>query len=203
MSTDAQIAANQANSLHSTGPKSEEGKATSCLNNFRWGFCGTFTVLPSEDQEDYDTLLSGLRAEHKPATVTETIFVEKMAQHHWLGQRALRLQDMTMTDNLPMRDQERQFALFLRYQTTNDRAFSKCLNDLLKLRAEKRKAEIGFESQRRAQEEETRKQAVEKRRQDLHRASVLLAEAKVDHQVLLNSQLERSTVVAPNTQKAA
>jgi hypothetical protein len=32
MSTDAQISANRANSQLSTGPKSAEGKAESCLN---------------------------------------------------------------------------------------------------------------------------------------------------------------------------
>ncbi len=190
MSSEAQVAANQANAQHSTGPKSEEGKAASCLNNFRWGFCGAFTVLPSEDEEDYDTLLCGLRAEHQPRTVTETILVEKMAQHHWLSQRAQRLQDITMADDLPLRDQERQFALFLRYQTTNDRAFSKSLNDLLKLRAEKRRAEIGFVSQERKKEEEARKQAVEKRKQDRHPMDLLFAEAKADHQLLMNLSLQ-------------
>ena len=49
-------------------------------------------------------------------------------------------------------------ALFLRYQSTHERAFHTCLNDLLKLRAEKRKNEIGFESQKREQEEHTRMQ---------------------------------------------
>ncbi len=192
MSTEKQIAANQANAQHSTGPTTADGKAASCLNNFRWGFCGTFTFLPSEDPENYDTLLCGLRAEHQPVTVTETILVEKMAQHHWLSQRALTLQDMTLHGDLPIRDQEKRFALFMRYQTTNDRAFHKCLNDLLKLRAEKRRAEIGFESHARKQEEEARKQAVEKRKQDRHPMDLLFAEAKADHQLLMNLSLQGS-----------
>ena len=189
MSTEKQIAANQANSQHSTGPKTDEGKAKSCLNNFHWGFCGTFRVLPSEDQENFDTMLAGLRVEHKPTTMTETLLVNKMAQHYWLSQRAMRLQEMTMADDLPAREQERDFALYLRYQTTNDRAF-KCLNDLLKLRAEQRKAQIGFESQRRQQEDHARKLSIEKRKQDVHKMDILLAEAKADHQLLPNFQLE-------------
>ncbi len=40
MSTQAQILANQANSLHSSGPKTEEGKAISSKNNFRHGLTG-------------------------------------------------------------------------------------------------------------------------------------------------------------------
>ncbi|MBV9157709.1 MAG: hypothetical protein JO097_15705 [Acidobacteriaceae bacterium] len=195
MSSHAQNAANQANAQHSTGPKTEEGKSKSCLNNFRHGFCGAFTVLPSEDQQAYDALLSGLRAEHNPQTITETLLVEKMAQHYWLGQRALRLQAMNI-------DGEKQFSLFLRYQTTNDRAFHKCLSDLLKLRAEKRKAEIGFESQERKRQEHARKEAAEKRKQDLHRWDVLLAEAKADHQLLLTSQLRFNSALSASKNAA-
>ncbi|MBV9157572.1 MAG: hypothetical protein JO097_15010 [Acidobacteriaceae bacterium] len=190
MSTEKQIAANQSNSQHSTGPKTEEGKAASCLNNFRWGFCGAFNVLPSENAEAYDNLLLSLRLEHKPTTPTEAILVEKMAQHHWLSQRAMTLQNILLGDSLLTPENEKQFQLFLRYQTTNDRAFHKCLNDLLKLRAEQRKAQIGFERQTMKQEDHARKLSIEKRKQDVHKIDILLAEAKADHQLLLNSQLE-------------
>jgi hypothetical protein len=58
-SSSAQIAANQANAQHSTGPKTGQGKATSCLSNFRHGLAGGFSVLSSEDQLEYDVLLEG------------------------------------------------------------------------------------------------------------------------------------------------
>ena len=48
------------------------------------------------------------------------------------------------------------FALYLRYQTTHERAFYKALNELQKLRNERRKEQIGFESQKRAQAAEIR-----------------------------------------------
>jgi hypothetical protein len=44
-------------------------------------------------------------------------------------------------------ENDKKLALYMRYQSVNDRAFSKCLTDLLKLRAERRKEQIGFESQ--------------------------------------------------------
>jgi len=201
VSTEKQIAANQANSQHSTGPQTEEGKAKSCLNNFRWGFCGAFKVLPLEDQENFDSMLSGLRAEHKPTTMTETLLVDKMAQHYWLSQRAMRLQELTMAEDLPAQALERQFSLYLRYQTTNDRAFHKCLNDLLKLRAEERKAQIGFESQKLKQEDHARKLSIEKRKQDVHKMDILLAEAKADHQLMLNLNLEQSMRPASGKEK--
>lgn len=93
MSTEARVRANQENAQHSTGPNTEAGKATSCLNNFRHGLAGnSFTVLDFEDQDEFDALLCGLRAEHQPSTVTETILVQKMAQSYWLSKRAVYLQ---------------------------------------------------------------------------------------------------------------
>ena len=99
MSTQAQVRANQENAQHSTGPSTKAGKAVSCLNNFRHGLAGnSFTVLDFEDQDEFDALLCGLRAEHQPSTITETILVQKMAQSYWLSKRALYLQDQCCTD---------------------------------------------------------------------------------------------------------
>jgi hypothetical protein len=199
MTTSSQIAANQSNAKQSTGPKTPEGKAVSCLNRFKHGCTGAFTVLPWESQDEFDMLIGSLRDEHKPSGVTEMILVDKMAQALWLSKRAQMLQHVTFNHEIPVCDDPKQLALYLRYQTTNERAFHKCLNDLLKLRAEKRRQEIGFESQERKRNEEARKEAdqtrresSENRKQELHKWSVLLAEAKVDHQLLLNSTLENS-----------
>ena len=188
MSTEAQVAANQANAQHSTGPKSATGKATICLNAFRHGLAGAFMILSNEVREDFDELYQGLLAEHKPETPTEILLVESMAQHYWLKQRALRLQAFCFDDEGGC--DEKQLALYLRYQTTHERAFYKSLNTLLKLRADKRKAEIGFVSQQRQTEAHARKQAIEKRKQDIHKWKVLQAEAEVDHQILMNVNLQ-------------
>ena len=199
MSTQAQVRANQENAQHSTGPSTKAGKAVSCLNNFRHGLAGnSFTVLDFEDQDEFDALLCGLRAEHQPSTLTETLLVQKMAQSYWLSKRALYLQDQCCTDEeLTLEQQEKQLALFIRYQTTNDRAFHRCLADLLKLKAEKRKAEIGFESQQHKKAQESRREAAEKRKQDHHKLDMLLAEAKLNHQELLNCELSFEVTGAP------
>ena len=208
MATEAQISANHQNAQHSTGPNTDEGKAASCQNNFKYGLTGaSFTVLDFEDQDEYDHVLCGLRFEHQPSTMTEAILVEKMAQSYWLSKRALFLQDQCCTDeDLTLEQQQKQLSLFIRYQTTHDRAFHRSLNDLLKLRAEKRKQEIGFESQKQKLADQSRRDSAEKRKQDLHRLAVLLAEAKVDHQLLQNLNLEatneRSFGAANNSQEA-
>ncbi|HSU57678.1 MAG TPA: hypothetical protein VLI55_00075 [Bryobacteraceae bacterium] len=207
MSSQAQITANRANAQLSTGPTSEEGKAASSKNNLRHGFTGAFAILPWEKQEEFETLLGELRAEHQPATITEILLVEKMAQSYWLSQRAIKLQQIScFHDETDSPERDKQLALYLRYQTTHDRSFHKSLNDLLKLRAEKRKAEIGFESQQRKSAEETRKQAAENRKQELHKWKVLLSEAEVDHRILLNMNLqtpEHRISVGPDRIRAA
>ena len=208
MATDAQITANQLNAQLSTGPKSESGKAASSQNNFKYGLTGaSFSVLASEDQDEFDHVLCGLRFEHQPATMTESILVEKMAQSYWLSKRALYLQDQCATDEeLTLEQQQKELALFIRYQTTHDRAFHRSLNDLLKLRAERRRAEIGFESQKHKIAAESRREAAEKRKQELHEFAVLLAEAKLDSQLLQNSNLDstnRRAAGQPNGDFAA
>ena len=132
MSTAAQIAANQQNAQHSTGPKSHEGKAISALNNFRHGFTGAFCILNWEDEEQYDLLYGGLLDDHRPANTTEHLLVKTMAQSYWLRERALTLQQLCFKSDIPMcdADQEKQLALYLRYQTTHDRAFNKALDQL-------------------------------------------------------------------------
>jgi hypothetical protein len=188
MSTEAQVVANRANAQLSSGPKSAAGKATICLNAFRHGLAGAFMILSDEVREDFDELHEGLSTEHKPETPTEILLVESMAQHYWLLQRALRLQKFCFDDDGGC--DEKSLALYLRYQTTHERAFYKSLNTLVKLRAEKRKAEIGFVSQQRQSEDHARKQAVEKRKQEIHKWKVLRAEAEVDHRIMLNVNLQ-------------
>ena len=198
MSTQAQRCANQANAQHSTGPKSEEGKAISSQNNFRHGFTGAFCILAWENAAEYEFLYNGLLDEHSPATTTEHILVKTMAQSHWLRERALTLQQRCFDPAQPLCEAgfEKQLALYLRYQTTHDRAFTKALDQLTKLRADTRKQQIGFESQKRKREENVRKEAeqnllaerraarekrheaAEQRAQEIHEARVWLIGAQ-------------------------
>ena len=191
MSTQAQITANRLNAQSSTGPKSSIGKAIVARNNLRHGFTGAFLVLHWEEESEYQSLFASLQSEHQPITPTEKLLVERMAQSEWLRKRAVFLQATCFDYTSPScQGQEKQLALYLRYQTTQERAFSKALNELLRLRAEKRKVEIGFESQQRQREEHARKQAVENRKQEHHPLDLLFAEAKIDHQLLLSMECQ-------------
>jgi hypothetical protein len=64
MSTEAPIAANRANAEHSTGPKTEDGKAASSLQRI-------FFILPHKSTEAYSLLRITLLDEHRPENETE------------------------------------------------------------------------------------------------------------------------------------
>jgi hypothetical protein len=175
MATPAQIAANQANSQLSTGPKTVTGQAAAARNNFRHGLAPAtaFWVLPSECQTDFENLLAAFRDEHQPATTTEEALVQAMAEHHWLRHRALRLEESCFDYTTGQIIDAQKLSLFLRYQTTHERAFHKALNDLLKLRAEKRKTEIGFERKEHIRAEQTRKQEKHQMAKERHSGLLL------------------------------
>lgn len=160
---------NRRNAQLSTGPKTAEGKARASQNAVRHGLSSdNFLILDWENLDDFAVLLVNLRAEHQPATQTEALLVERMAQHFWLSQRALRLQDMCLNRDLPVCEEPKQMALYMRYGVTHDRAFHKCLAELLKLRAVQRKEEAGFVSQQ-------RQAAAERRKEELHSVRVAAA----------------------------
>ncbi len=210
----ARLAANRANAQLSTGPKSEEGRAAVSQNRWRHGLTGSFMILGSEIEEDFKQLVADLRAEHKPSTTTENLLVDRMAQHYWLLQRALSLQNLCFTSELPNCYQEKQLALYLRYQTTHERAFHKCLNELIKLRTEARRAkadeaavqvkkEIGFESQKRLAAAEARKQAAENRAETLHVGRLELLECQIAAQKARVPQPKPTETVAVGLKQAA
>ena len=150
MATEKQIAANQRNAKLSHGPTTEAGLLASQINNFRHGLAvkthENFGLLYDENPEKFDELLNSLRQEHNPTTETEGLLVRRMAEYEWLRARALRFQaDCLMLGEKSL--DTAKLALFIRYQTTHERAFYKALNELQSLREQKRNTEIGIESQ--------------------------------------------------------
>jgi hypothetical protein len=147
-------------------------------------------LLPNESPEHYQALVDALRAEYQPQTPTEEILVDKMVQHHWLAQRASLVQSALLNDNPFARGREKSLGLMLRYQAHHDRSFQRALHDLLKLRAERRKEQIGFESQKRAERGEQRNESAELRKHERHQVTLSILKTKRDHQLLKNNQLE-------------
>jgi hypothetical protein len=153
MATPAQIAANKLNAQKSTGPTTPEGKAKSSMNRLTHGFASAQSIIPGESHEAFIALLDELLIEHQPATPTEEILVEKMAQTQWLTQRALNLQGEAFLE-LALKQESgapKHLGLLIRYYTTADRAFHRAHNELIKTQKQRKNSEIGFVPQKAAQ----------------------------------------------------
>jgi hypothetical protein len=192
-----QLAANRANAQHSTGAKTESGRAISSQNRTTHGLArhnGTFLLLSSEDPIGFEALKASLTSEHQPSTETESILVTTMAESHWLANRAQTLQNGCFDPQTGQITDPKTFSLYLRYRTTHTRAFHKSLNDLLKLRAEKRKTENGFEAQTRKQEELRLKNERHEMKKQTHYWDLIRKDAEAC--VLLSQNLTQNSKAA-------
>ena len=150
MATEKQIEANRLNSQKSTGPKTPEGKAKSRLNHYSHGFAASTTLAPGENYDELGLLLAELTCEYKPMTATEQILIEEMVHNRWLSLRAFRLQGEAFYGQAVKSDSfgvPKDLGLLIRYHSTAERNFHKAHAELVKTQKERKKSEIGFESQ--------------------------------------------------------
>ena len=136
----------------SGGPRTPEGKAVSSQNAFSHGLTAARLVLPWENQEEFDSLLNQLVAEHRPATATEGLLVREISEQYWRLQRARNHEHTLLSKTGEMLEQcednlaafetwDKQLKLIQRYATRHERAFHKCLGTLRTLQKERRAAE--------------------------------------------------------------
>ena len=92
MTSERQIAANRANALHSTGPKTPEGKATVRHNAMRHGLLARDVVLPEEDLDAFEDLLNQVRAELSPVGRIEELLVDRIVNIMWRLGRSARME---------------------------------------------------------------------------------------------------------------
>jgi hypothetical protein len=139
---------NGLNAQHSTGPRTANGKLASSRNSLKHGLASGELIISGEDRAAFEALLHDLIEDHRPANATEELLVTEMAQSWWLAQRALRMQNDCFGDTGV---DEKRLSLFLRYQTTHERAFHKALNTLTRLKQsrvrEEAVSDVGFVSQ--------------------------------------------------------
>jgi len=127
--------------------------------------------------------------------------VDRLAQHYWLSQRAQLLQHTALANNGSFEAEQKALSLYLRYQTTHDRAFSKCLSDLLKLRAERRKQEIGFEREKQREAELARKQETHEVKTRMANARAAEKELHNDYRCVVEARLPGHTAIPFNVLK--
>ncbi len=91
------IEINQANSQHSTGPKTEAGKQRSCLNALTHGLTGQLVVMPNEDLQAYQHHLKSFTGEYQPKGATESHLVQALADVSWRLNRVAALETNLLT----------------------------------------------------------------------------------------------------------
>jgi hypothetical protein len=92
MATQAQINANRANALKSTGPRSAEGKSASRFNALKHGIDAASIVIPGEDPADYDALFADYHRDFRPQSPSETFHVDTMLRADWQKRRLQRVE---------------------------------------------------------------------------------------------------------------
>jgi hypothetical protein len=97
MSSPSRIEINRANSLHSTGPKTSEGKQRSSLNALRHGLTGQLVVMPTEDLAAYQRHLESFTSEYHPKGATEAHLVQALADSSWRLNRVAILEANLLT----------------------------------------------------------------------------------------------------------
>ena len=83
MSTDNQIQANRQNALHSTGPRTEEGKAASSKNASKHTLTSKYLIILPGQEEAFAELESGLRAKLRPQGTLEEVLYKRIVECSW------------------------------------------------------------------------------------------------------------------------
>ncbi|MFN7922145.1 MAG: hypothetical protein U0Q16_18730 [Bryobacteraceae bacterium] len=92
MTTGLKTETNRANAQHSTGPRTEQGKAVSSKNAVTHGlFSATFAVAP-EDREEFDIFLELQRGELRPHGINEELVFANLVQAAWKTETCRRME---------------------------------------------------------------------------------------------------------------
>ena len=160
MSSLSQIAANRSNAQFCTGPTTQAGKESCKMNALRHGLTSKQIVLPHEDREGFERLLTSHRREYDPASPTEEDLIQELAISQWRLLRARRVESEyfaqvfesssgTTLAALIASDDDKGFQKIQRYLAAAERAWRRALKDLQQAQSVRRKM----------QREEAREQA--------------------------------------------
>lgn len=140
--TAAQIEANRANALLSTGPRTTTGKQISSQNACRHNLTGGSALAPGEDPGEYNQHLAAVMAEHgDPRDVTARFVVRQIADAMWRLDRCQRMENelMELSDN-PFASQDdvvlRRLERLERYRQSIERTYSRFCRRWTELRTE-------------------------------------------------------------------
>ena len=92
MATPAQLTANRANALKSTGPRSVEGKSVSRFNALKHGVDAASIAIPGEDANAYQALAGAYDETYPTETVIQRFLIDSLVRADWHKKRLQRLE---------------------------------------------------------------------------------------------------------------
>ena len=87
---------NHQNSKKSTGPKTDEGKATVSQNAVKHGLFAAEAVIKGENPADYEAYHDQFLAELAPVGMVESMLAERIVSLAWRLQRVERMQNQAI-----------------------------------------------------------------------------------------------------------
>jgi hypothetical protein len=149
MATQAQITANQLNSLKSKGPVTPEGKQAVRFNALKTGIHATQVIITGESSEEFEAFAQALRDTWNPADLVESAFVDRLIHNSWRLDR-LRLAEAQIWDRAvasgaadfgeAFERTEKLLGRLQRQLASIERSLSQATRDLERLQAARAKA---------------------------------------------------------------
>ena len=133
MASTTQLTANQANAQHSTGPRTDEGKARVSQNALRHGLTARHLVIRDDEHEEFDALLNSLSSELDPQGAVETVVFHELLHAAWSLHRFRRIEAEASRGSVEdFADPATTTVLdrLSRYQARAQRAWQKALHEL-------------------------------------------------------------------------
>jgi hypothetical protein len=128
-----QAEVNRANSQHSTGPKTDEGKQISSLNALRHGLTAQVALLPNEDRLAYQRHLKSFQDHLQPQGPVEANLVQSLADTAWRLNRVVRLETKLLRSPDSLETQIKSLANLSLYTQRLTRQFEKVEKQLREL----------------------------------------------------------------------
>ncbi len=141
----AKIEANRANAAHSTGPRTEQGKAHSAQNATSHGLTAAFPLILAGEQAEFDALHEGLALSIQPEGTLEHVYFSRLVHAAWNLRRCDVLEAVASDTGDPL---EAGPAIFHRaiaidlYRTRAERTLFRCTKELRILQQERTVREV-------------------------------------------------------------
>lgn len=137
--TPEKLAANRANAQHSTGPKTDDGKARVSQNAVKHGLTSKDIIVRPDEREEFEALQADLLAEIAPFGALEGLLFEQLLHAAWNLRRVRRLEAQLydgVTDPLANDALEAKINTLARHQARHERSFHRALRELKALRTQ-------------------------------------------------------------------